>query len=118
MRDEYDRMWTADGISGKTRFRFGLTKEDGVPIRFVVQLEYCSGDEWLVVARFDHASDGPAYRRVNRVGLHLDVYHPDGTQMFKRTDFEPQLANKAMGTAEQYLRQHHERLVRRFELWM
>jgi len=25
-------------------------------------------------------------RDTERIGLHLDIYHPDGTQMFKRTD--------------------------------
>lgn len=121
----YDREWTDDIEVGRTRIRYGLTVERGVPIEFLVQLEYLvpGGDEWnpgdwRPVARFDHDASGPEYRNVEQVGLHLDVYDPTGRQRFKKTDFPPQPANEALPAAERYLKEEHERLVRRFEGWM
>ena len=37
----------------------------------------------MPVARFDHDEAGPAYRNVELVGLHLDLYGPNGTQIEK-----------------------------------
>lgn len=115
----YDRAWTTQhGLPGGSQLRFGLTKHDGVPVRFLVQLEYRHEERWLPVARFDHDAFGPVYRNVERVGLHLDVYDPNGVQIGKVDHFPPLPADEAMGRAERYLHQRAERLVRRFESWL
>jgi hypothetical protein len=116
---EYDREWTTRrGLPANSRLRFGLTKRAGVPVRFLVQLEYRHRGRWHPVARFDHDAFGPAYRNVELVGLHLDVYDPEGMQVEKRRSWSPQPARAAMGAAEEYLRRGAERLVRRFEAWL
>lgn len=101
-----------------SRLRVGLTKQTGVPVRFIVQLEYRHERAWLPVARFDHDAFGPTYRNVERVGLHLDLYAPTGEQIEKVTRWSPQPADEAMGEAEGYLRQHARRYVERFEGWL
>lgn len=83
----------------------------------MVQLEYVHDGRWLPVARFDHDAYGPAYRNVERVGLHLDVYDPDGAQIEKRWAWTPQPAEDAIAAAEEYLRERAERMIRRFESW-
>jgi len=81
---EYEREWTSRrGLPAGSQLRFGLTKRGGVPIRFLVQLEYHEVEAWMPVARFDHDEAGPAYRNVELVGLHLDLYGPNGTQIEK-----------------------------------
>lgn len=124
----YGREWTASIEPGRTRIRYGLTAEDGVPVRFLVQLEYrvpgrwdgvaWRSGEWRVVARFDHETSGPSYRNVEDVGLHMDVYDPAGRQRAKKADFPSVEIEQAMKRAEQYLKREHERLVRRYERWM
>jgi hypothetical protein len=116
---DYEREWTTErGLPASNQLRVGLTKREGVPVRFVVQLEYWHAGAWLPVARFDHNRDGPAYRNVEQVGLHLDLYKPDGTQFDKATGWPPQPADEAMGDAETYLRQRAERFTKRFESWL
>lgn len=87
-------------------------------MRFLVQIEYHHEDEWLPVARFDHDAEGPRYRNVELVGLHLDLYHPHCGQIAKITNWEPQPANEAMADAEDYIRMEAERLIRRFAAWL
>lgn len=117
--EEYEREWTTRrGLPTHSRLRFGLTTCAGVPVRFVVQLEHRHGGGWLPVARFDHDAFGPAYRDVERVGLHLDVYDPNGVQIEKVTRFPPTPSKQAMGRAEEYLRERAERLVTRFQSWL
>lgn len=128
MTRDYDREWTDDVVFGETRIRYGLTTEDGVPVEFLVQLEYrvstdCDGrewpaDSWLAVARFDHARDGPPYRDVEAVGLHLDVLTPDGEQVAKRRGFPRVAVTQAIRYADGYLRDNHDLLIRRFERWL
>lgn len=72
----------------------------------------------MPVARFDHDEAGPAYRNVELVGLHLDLYGPHGTQIEKVKRWTPQPADEAMGDAETYLRSSAERLIRRFRTWL
>ncbi len=126
--DRYDREWVSDVDVGRTRIRYGLTTKSRVPVKFLVQLEYLipgrwDGDTWIpgdwrIVARFDHDVDGPEYRNVDRVGLHLDIYDPNGIQRRKKTDFPPVELRQAMKRAEQYLTREHDSLVRRYERWM
>lgn len=126
----YEREWTDPVEPGNTRIRYGLTTEGGVPVRFLVQLEYFvrgegergedgwQSGEWRSVARFDHDASGPPYRNVELVGLHLDVLMPDGMQLAKRRDFPHVPLGQAMRYADDYLRRHHDFLVRRFEGWL
>lgn len=119
----YDRTWVDSVVPGRTRIRYGLTTRRGVPIRFLVQLEYLvsgeqNGADWRPVARFDHDATGPPYRNVDLVGLHMDIYGPDRTQRRKKTDFPPVELTQAMKRAEQFLKQDHDRLIRRYERWM
>lgn len=106
----YEREWTVNVEPGVTRIRFGLTTQRGVPTRFLVQLGYHvpgkrtgrglqSGD-WRPVARFDHDVSGPGYRNLDLVGLHMDLYDPDGRQRAKKTDFPPRPAKEALPAAE------------------
>lgn len=123
----YDRTWVDSVVPGRTRVRYGLTTEGGVPVRFLVQLEYHIGADrtglegdisrWRPVARFDHDRDGPAYRNVGVTGLHLDVLRPDGTQVEKLAGFPPVTLVDAIRFADGYLRDHHDLLIRRFEEW-
>lgn len=124
----YGREWTSDVDLGRTRIRYGLTTERGIPVEFLVQLEYrdpesnrgwrWNPDAWYAVARFDHERDGPAYRDIEETGLHLDVLRPDGTQLPKRHDFPPVQINQAMRYADDYLRHHHDFLIERFVRWL
>jgi len=113
---DYEREWTtARDFPPGQRLHFGLTTERGAPVRLLCQLEYWHGGMWLPVARFDHDATGPAYRDIERAGLHMDIYAPDGTQTQKKTDFQPVSVNQALDYAERYLRTHRERLTRRFK---
>ena len=124
----YQREWTVPIEPGRTKIRFGLSTDRGVPVKFLVQLEYLVpgtrtgtdtlAENWRPIARFDHDAFGPAYRNVERVGLHMDVFDPDGNQRAKKTDFPPRPANEALPAAERYLKSEYERLVRRFERWL
>lgn len=107
-----------DSTPTGARLRLALTKQDGVPLRFLVQLEYPHEGAWLAVARFDHDASGPAYRDVERVGLHLDVYDSKGVQIEKVTRFPPMPSKEAKGRAQEYLRRRAERLTRRFDSWL
>lgn len=118
----YEREWfvypeDADELPVTTRLHIGLTSRLGDPLRFLVQLEYWDGMEWLQVARFDHDCAGPGYRDVERSGLHLDVYGPGGRQIEKVARWPREPARDAMPRAERYLRRNAEYLVRRFESW-
>jgi len=98
---EYDREWTTRRrLPANSRLHLGLTKRAGVSLRFLFQLEYRHEDGRLPVARFDHDAFGPAYRDVELVGLHLDLYDPDGDQIEKVTHFPPLPADEAVGRAE------------------
>ena len=116
---EYDREWLADrNLPSLSRLRFGITKDGGKPVRFLVQLEFWHAEEWLEVARADHDATGSAYRDVERSGLHIDIYHPERGQIGKLQQWQPQPAQQAMGAAEDFLRRNAEIYVKRFESWL
>lgn len=106
------------------RIRRVLNTERGTITRFVVQLEYdvataSPGDsrpEWHVVARFDHDSTSEGGHDVTEEGLHLDVYR-DGERHARARSFPMIPPGPAMRYAENYFRQHADRLLARFELW-
>lgn len=115
---EYEREWVSSrGLPDQARLRTGLTTRGGTPLRFLLQLEAWTADDWSIVARFEHAAEGPLYRNVEYAGLHLDIHHPSGAQVAKRTHWPPMPAKRAMVVAEDYLRDNAQRLVRRFEAW-
>jgi hypothetical protein len=112
----YEREWTTNrDLPPGQRILFGLTTEEGLPIRLLCQLEYNHEGDWLPVARFDHDTDGPSYRNIERAGLHMDVLDPEGQQIHKKTDFPPVDLRHALAFAEGYLRAHRQQLIRRFE---
>lgn len=116
---EYEQEWTTGtDLPRRSRLRIGYSSIRGTPTSFIVQLEYWHAGEWLQVARFEHRSDGKSYQNVERSGLHLDLHHPDGTQVSKLTYWQPQPSDEAMDTAEKYLRQNAETFLRRFETWL
>ena len=121
--EEYERGWFVrptddDRLPPSSRLRVGFTTRHGHPERFVVQLEYHHAGSWLRVARSDHVSGGPAYRNVERSGLHFDIYDANGNQIEKATYGPPVAANVAMMRAERILRRDAEALIERFEKWL
>ncbi|MCH7661519.1 MAG: hypothetical protein IH933_13385 [Euryarchaeota archaeon] len=102
------------------RIRRELAVEDGVPIRFVYQLEYnteASLDglpphDWRQVARFDHDVDGP--HDVTNEGLHIDLYR-DGEKYEQTYDFPRVELTDAPDFCQQYLQQNADYLLGRFE---
>jgi len=117
--DDYNLTWRSGrDLPPLSQLRYGLTTHRGVPVRFLIQLEYWHAGKWLEVARSEHDVDGPAYRNVEISGIHVDVMHPDGEQGNKLTGWPPQPANEAMGDAEHFLRVNANRFVRRFEKWL
>jgi len=116
---DYEREWRSKrGLPEGSRIRVGLTKRGGKPIRFLVQLENEVDGRWLVVARSEHDVNGPSYRNVELAGIHVDLHRPDGQQFAKLTGFPPEPSNEGMGRAEDFLRQHAEKYVKRFESWL
>lgn len=104
------------------RIRRIIETDEGTVSRFVVQLEYdAAADEgsvssWRVVARFDHDAASAGGHDVSEEGLHLDVYR-DGERYARARGFPRLPPGTAMRYAEDYLRQHAERLLVRFERW-
>ena len=118
----YEREWfvypeDADELPESTGLHVAYTAIGGSPVVFLVQLEQWDGRTWRAVARFDHDADGPAYREVERSGLHLDLYDPTGEQVERVAHWRPQASNEAMGKAEDYIRENADYFVRRFERW-
>lgn len=107
----YDREFTTI-----INLRAGFTTERGAVTRFFVQLEYWLDGEWLEVVRFDHdpASDGG--HDITEDGLHVDVFR-DGQKYRVETDFPPVELNRAPRYCTAYVREHADRLIRRFERW-
>lgn len=115
MTGEYDTVWLSRaGLPPGQRLRFGLTTERGVPVAFLVQLEYWFAGEWFDVARFDHDRDSDERHDVSTSGLHLDVLRPDGTKLQTPRGFPPVPIRDAVKYAERYFTHHHETLVSDF----
>lgn len=72
--------------------------------------------EWLEVVRSDHdpASDGG--HDITEDGLHMDVFR-DGQKYRVEADFPPVELNRAPRYCSAYVREHADRLIRRFERW-
>lgn len=101
-----------------------LDTEQSTVTRFVVQLEYniatvspaYSDPEWRVVARFDHDTTSEGGHDITEEGLHLDIYR-DGDRYERARGFPILSVGEAMRYAEEYLHEHRDQLLTRFEQW-
>lgn len=114
-RIEYDREWTTPSGS-RARKRLGYSHDRGHVTRFVVQLEYRLGGEWVEVVRSDHDEEGEFAHDVTDEGLHLDVFR-DGEKVDTDQLTGPLPADVGFTLAEEHLAEHAERYVTRFEQW-
>jgi hypothetical protein len=104
------------------RIRRELAVENGVPVRFVYQLEYnmqasyggLPPHDWRQVARFDHDVEGP--HDVADEGLHIDLYR-DGRKYEQTYDFPPIELTDTPDFCQRYLEQNADYLLERFEQW-
>lgn len=104
------------------RIRRELEVENGIPVRFVYQLEYnveASRDglpphDWRQVARFDHDIDGP--HNVAEEGLHIDLYR-DGERYEQSRDFPDVEVTDMPDFCQGYLEQNVDYFLDRFERW-
>ena len=93
-----------------------MTIEQGEVLRFVVQLEYRLGGEWVEVVRYDHESAGASAHDVTKEGLHIDIYR-EGEKHATEYIAGPLPAGVALDLAEDHLAEIAERFIRRFEEW-
>jgi len=63
--------------------------------------------DWLEVVRFDHNPDTEMGHDITEDGLHMDIYR-DGQKYH---------LNRAPRYCTTYIREHANRLIRRFEQW-
>lgn len=118
MSDEpegYDREFTTI-INRRAQIRAGLSTDSGDVTRFLVQLEYWLDGEWLEVVRFDHNPNTGFGHDITEDGLHMDIYRDDQKYRMK-DDFPPVELNRAPRYCTTYIREHADRLIRRFERW-
>lgn len=110
---EYTRL-----LPGPLRLRLGYTTDRGEVRRFLVQLEYAVGGEWLEVVRYDYdpgAAEEMAHD-VREEGLHIDMYR-DGEKVDTRQVSGPIEPDEAFDRAEEHLETHLQTIVERFERW-
>lgn len=111
----YDRSFTTL-VNRDVRRRVGISTEQGQVVRFVVQLEYRVASDWRVVVRFDHDPASAVAHDVTDEGIHMDVYR-NGEKWRSEEVFPPMFPGEALTYAEEHLRNHYQRYVRRFERW-
>lgn len=114
---DYDREYTYP-IGANARVRNGSSRDRDTITRFVVQLEYRLGDDWVAVVRFDHDADGPEEMThdVTEEGVHMDVYR-DGEKVDVVVITGPVPAAVGYTAAEEHLAEHAERYLTRFQEW-
>lgn len=100
------------------RLRVEIDKQDGIPTRFVVQLEYKLEDEWMEIARFDHNKNNG--HDITDEGLHMDLYK-DGEKYDVIRDFPHVPSAIPLSDAPQYcimyIKKNLDKFVQRFEKW-
>lgn len=96
--------------------RSEIDTRQGVPTRFVVQLEYRIEEEWNVVVRFDHDQTGEQSHDITEDGLHMDVYR-NGEKYRVECRFPPARLKRAPRYCKSYVKSNADRLIRRFEEW-
>ena len=112
---QYDREFTTI-INRRAQIRTGLSTHRGEVTRFFIQLEYRLNGEWLEVVRFDHGPDTEMGHDITEEGLHMDIYR-DGEKYRIKDDFPPVKLNRAPRYCTVYIREHAERIIKRFETW-
>lgn len=111
----YDREFTSV-VNRRVQVRTGFSTDRGDVTRFFVQLEYWLDGEWHQVVRFDHDPASRFGHDVTEEGLHMDVYR-DGEKYHVVADFPTVELNRAPRYCTAYIREHADRLLRRFERW-
>lgn len=114
-KSSYDREFTTI-INRRAQIRAGLSTDRGDVTRFFVQLEYWLDGEWLAVVRFDHNPETEFGHDITEDGLHMDIYR-DGQKYRVNDDFPPVTLNRAPRYCTTYIREHADRLIRKFEQW-
>jgi hypothetical protein len=112
---EYDREFETP-IAYRVRRRMGYSHDRGGVTKFVVQLEYRLDDGWSEVVRFDHDPEAPDGHDVTEEGLHMDIYR-EGKKIRTEDVFPPLPANTALNFADEHMKEHAERYIKRFEQW-
>jgi hypothetical protein len=112
---QYDREFTTP-LEHRARRRIGYSHENGEVTRFVVQVEYRLNGEWESVVRFDHDPENEHAHDVTTEGVHMDVYR-HGEKLRSEEVFPPMSASDALTFAEEHLREHGERYIKRFRVW-
>lgn len=98
------------------RVRVEIDKEQGVPTRFVIQLERRVNGDWKQAVRFDHNPGNPNGHDITDEGLHMDVYR-DGEKVRVKDDFPAVPLTHAPRYCILYIEQNGGQLLRRFEQW-
>lgn len=112
---DYDREFST-ALSNRARRRIGYSHDRGEVTRFVVQIEYHLADEWAEVVRFDHDPESEHAHDVTTEGVHMDVYR-DGEKIRSPEIFPAMPASDALTSAEEHLKTHGQRYIKRFEKW-
>ena len=112
---EYDKEFETP-IAHRVRRRIGYSHDRGDVMKFVVQLEYRLADEWSEVVRFDHDPEALGGHDVTEEGLHMDVYR-QGEKIETEDVFPPLPADAALNLADEHIKEHLERYIKRFEQW-
>lgn len=89
---------------------------NGIPSRFLIQLEYRVEDSWEPVVHFDHNPAAHDGHDIVEEGLHMDIYR-DGEQYMTKTDFPPVQLSVAPRYCVSYIKNNADRLLRRYEQW-
>ena len=111
----FDHEWTTS-LGRRARRRIGYSHDRGAVTRFVVQLEYYLGGEWVEVVRYDHDRGRKAAHDVTEEGLHIDVYR-DGSKYATEYVAGPLPPDVAFDLAEAHLAKNAQGFIRRFEAW-
>lgn len=87
---DYDRHFTTSA-GRNSHQRIGIDLNQGEVTRFLVQLEYLVdpiADDWEIVVRYDHDSEGSgeATHNVTKEGLHIDIYREGEETCHSRID--------------------------------
>lgn len=109
-------------IEPYARIRKDIDARRGRITRFVVQLEYdmcpdpMKESDWWQVARFDHDPLDKCGHDIREERLHMDVYR-DGHKEYVARHFPEVELEYAPKYCENYLLEHADWLLSRFEDW-
>ena len=106
---EYDREF-ATPLSVHVRRRLGYDCDHGDVTRFVVQLEYRHGGEWVEIVRSDHDPASEHGHDVREAGVHVDIYR-DGETVDTEDVFPPTDPATRLTVAEAHFSEHAEQYI-------